>query len=372
MMGEAPKKKSKSSGFCCFGGAAAVSDPKAEPPAPTTEVSTRSVPATQQVSAAKSSLPATPPRAPTVVKSLAGFEAPPKGLEPNGGVAAHVPGPAAANTPVATSVSYIPAAPMGSRAEQKGSDDVVPFGADFAPSPRRDAGSGNMTSGGDFFTSGKNEEFKATAKRVFEFYDSDHDGYLTLSDLLERYRALQLDLPDATFRMYVQNNFTYADRDGDGRLSFSEYFILHRLLSDVHLKFTRYDSDGDGCITKSEFTSIIMDLHLNMEKDMVEKYVNINFKFADRSLKGVVSFGQFLSTYSNFLLSHNIRGAQAAQRAGPAKVRSEHGPRRVPQGNQTRGTGGDFNSSHAIRSPRRADNDAIPGGVEDGVETLSL
>lgn len=40
---------------------------------------------------------------------------------------------------------------------------------------------------------------------------------------------------------------------------------------------------------------IVKELHLNLDEAMCQNYINLNFRFVDRSFRGTISFGQFLA-----------------------------------------------------------------------------
>lgn len=71
-------------------------------------------------------------------------------------------------------------------------------------------------------------------------------------------------------------------------------------------KFARCDADGDGLIDRAQFGAIIAALDLALSPAMQRQYVDVNFRFVDRALRGRISFGQFLACYANFLYSYEI------------------------------------------------------------------
>lgn len=147
---------------------------------------------------------------------------------------------------------------------------------------------------------------RADAETTFVRYDKDGDGYLSREDLFEGLKDWQLGLTPEMYRQYIDCNFMYADMDGDGLLNFEEYLIIHGMINEVKRKFQRFDKDQDGLINKSDFTKIVKELHLNLDPDMCRNYVDMNFRFVDRSFRGTITFGQFLACYANFLISHSL------------------------------------------------------------------
>jgi Ca2+-binding EF-hand superfamily protein len=78
------------------------------------------------------------------------------------------------------------------------------------------------------------------------------------------------------------------------------------ILLQVGKKFIKCDEDNDGMINKTQFGNIIKELDLKLTPLMLKQYVDVNFKFVDRTLQGKISFGQFLACYANFLYSYEI------------------------------------------------------------------
>jgi hypothetical protein len=74
----------------------------------------------------------------------------------------------------------------------------------------------------------------------------------------------------------------------------------------VGKKFIKCDEDKDGMINKTQFGNIIKELDLKLTPLMLKQYVDVNFKFVDRTLQGKISFGQFLACYANFLYTYEI------------------------------------------------------------------
>mmetsp|Transcript_19545 Transcript_19545/g.66468 ORF Transcript_19545/g.66468 Transcript_19545/m.66468 type:complete len:244 (-) Transcript_19545:470-1201(-) len=143
-----------------------------------------------------------------------------------------------------------------------------------------------------------------SARGAFMRMDRASAGKLTREDLFIGMQQLNLGLSAEMYRQYVDSNFVYADVDGDGRLSLSEYESIHKMVEDVRSRFREFDTDNDGLITKKDFTAIVLQLNLNLDPIMAKSYIDINFRYVDRNFTGKITFGQFLACYANFLQSH--------------------------------------------------------------------
>lgn len=64
-------------------------------------------------------------------------------------------------------------------------------------------------------------------------------------------------------------------------------------------------------IDRAQFGRIIAGLDLALTPLMQRQYVDVNFRFVDRALRGKITFGQFLACYANFLYSYEISQARA-------------------------------------------------------------
>ena len=72
-------------------------------------------------------------------------------------------------------------------------------------------------------------------------------------------------------------------------------------------KFRAQDADGDGLINKAEFRQLVEELQLALDETFTSEYVEMNFRFADRSFRGGISLGQFLASHTKLLAMHSAR-----------------------------------------------------------------
>ena len=142
------------------------------------------------------------------------------------------------------------------------------------------------------------------ARAAFRQFNTSNTNLLSKEELFEGFKGHDLNLTPEMYRQYIDCNFVYADQDGDGKLCFDEYYVIHSMIQEVRRKFDRFDRDRDGLITKQDFTKIVHELHLKLDEKMCRHYVDMNFRYVDRSFRGTITFGQFLACYANFLQSH--------------------------------------------------------------------
>jgi len=71
------------------------------------------------------------------------------------------------------------------------------------------------------------------AERMFRLFDTDNDQLLSLAELHDGLLRWRLNLSREMFAQLLECNLMYADKDGDGALSLSEFTQLFKLMSEV-------------------------------------------------------------------------------------------------------------------------------------------
>eukprot|EP01103_Thecamoeba_quadrilineata_P020646 TRINITY_DN8988_c0_g1_i1.p1 TRINITY_DN8988_c0_g1~~TRINITY_DN8988_c0_g1_i1.p1 ORF type:complete len:148 (+),score=31.05 TRINITY_DN8988_c0_g1_i1:36-479(+) len=104
-------------------------------------------------------------------------------------------------------------------------------------------------------------------KSLFQKYDKDRSGYISLFELQEL-------LQDLGFKNVEDVARSLADKNDDGRISFDEFYVWwtssdkfkdlsgtkYQKLSQAYDYFKKYDKDNSGSITKAEYQQLCQDL----------------------------------------------------------------------------------------------------------------
>ncbi|XP_078086219.1 centrosomal protein 43 isoform X2 [Mustelus asterias] len=93
-------------------------------------------------------------------------------------------------------------------------------------------------------------------------------------------------------------------------------------------KFEFYDRDKNGEISKEELRELFIDLFPHFHKNMLDRYVNDEFKAVDKDFNQVIDFDEFLGMYKRLFIQCRSVVAQDATDI----VQS---PRKLPEGRQT-------------------------------------
>ncbi|XP_071509182.1 centrosomal protein 43-like [Diadema antillarum] len=83
-------------------------------------------------------------------------------------------------------------------------------------------------------------------------------------------------------------------------------------ITDARDKFEKYDKDKSGSIDKNELRSLFVDMFPTFHRNMLERYVNDEFRAGDRDFSSVIDFDEFLAMYRRLfvtcrsVVSHDI------------------------------------------------------------------
>jgi Ca2+-binding EF-hand superfamily protein len=162
---------------------------------------------------------------------------------------------------------------------------------------------------------------KAHFARMFDAYDANHDGFLTLEDFTDHARKLATARGEAEGRALVDNiTETWAnlargaDTDHDGRVSRDEFVaftaVMVGMLQDAVDKSTEWplnpwvwslyraiDADGDGRIDPAEYAAWIAAIGLT-DTDTASA-----FRGFDKNQDGFLSREEFALANQQFWLS---------------------------------------------------------------------
>ncbi|XP_052088592.1 centrosomal protein 43-like isoform X5 [Mytilus californianus] len=83
--------------------------------------------------------------------------------------------------------------------------------------------------------------------------------------------------------------------------------LTSKQLEDAHQKFEFYDKDGNGEIDKDELRDLFIDLFPSFNRNMLDRYVNDEFRAADKNFSSSISFDEFIDMYKRlFLLCRTV------------------------------------------------------------------
>eukprot|EP00054_Salpingoeca_dolichothecata_P017457 m.104644 g.104644 ORF g.104644 m.104644 type:complete len:530 (+) comp22457_c1_seq2:78-1667(+) len=79
----------------------------------------------------------------------------------------------------------------------------------------------------------------------------------------------------------------------------------------ARLKFQEYDQDKNGMIDKQELRALLGDLFPDMDKHMLDRYVNDEFRAADVDFSSSIDFEEFIGLYKRLIVEKKSAGAHA-------------------------------------------------------------
>ncbi|XP_076078236.1 centrosomal protein 43-like isoform X6 [Mytilus galloprovincialis] len=83
--------------------------------------------------------------------------------------------------------------------------------------------------------------------------------------------------------------------------------LTSKQLEDAHQKFEYYDKDGNGEIDKDELRDLFIDIFPAFNRNMLDRYVNDEFRAADKNFSSSISFDEFIDMYKRlFLLCRTV------------------------------------------------------------------
>lgn len=136
-------------------------------------------------------------------------------------------------------------------------------------------------------------------KQVFKKFDINGDNEV---DLIEVCEALGMDPNSA------KNQISFNDVDGDGKISFNEFYLLirneQRKIESLQQEqderwrtaFNTFDRDGSGTISNEEFHKFWK----AVEQDLTEHAIDLLYAAADLDASGKISYEEF-SAVLNFV-----------------------------------------------------------------------
>lgn len=89
--------------------------------------------------------------------------------------------------------------------------------------------------------------------------------------------------------------------------------LTSKQIEDAQQKFEYYDKDGNGEIDKDELRDLFVDIFPAFNRNMLDRYVNDEFRAVDRDFSSSISFDEFLGMYKRlFLLCRTVVSGEVA------------------------------------------------------------
>lgn len=128
-------------------------------------------------------------------------------------------------------------------------------------------------------------------RRVFDKYDANKDGKISLAEYREALRGTcHDDVAAATRRM-----FETADKDGDGFIEFEEFVEVNAgvRMAEIKSAFRVFDVDGDGRISAEELAEVLRKIGGFGECDVVACRKMV--KGVDKDGDGLIDMDEFVT-----------------------------------------------------------------------------
>ncbi|KAK3577973.1 hypothetical protein CHS0354_008917 [Potamilus streckersoni] len=94
--------------------------------------------------------------------------------------------------------------------------------------------------------------------------------------------------------------------------------LTNKQIADAKKKFEYYDKDKNGEIDKEELRELFMDMFPHFNRNMLDRYVNDEFRATDRDFSSSISFNEFLGMYKRlFLLCRSVVSGDVADIVTP-------------------------------------------------------
>ncbi|XP_077976878.1 uncharacterized protein LOC144432527 [Glandiceps talaboti] len=104
--------------------------------------------------------------------------------------------------------------------------------------------------------------------------------------------------------------------------------LTSRQQEDAKQKFELYDTDKNGYIDKNELRSLFLDIFPHFHRNMLDRYVNDEFRAGDRDFSSGIDFDEFLGMYRRlFVLCKGVVAHDVSDLVATSP-RLKHSPRR--------------------------------------------
>lgn len=141
-------------------------------------------------------------------------------------------------------------------------------------------------------------EYKiAEFREAFEIFDKDKDGYITIKELGDLLKALDVAPTEAELTDIINE----VDIDGNGNIDFKEFIsLMARKMRDTDNEeelieaFKIFDRDGNGLISEEELKQVMTIIADKVCDDVItDEEVAAMMKEADTDGDGMISYSEF-------------------------------------------------------------------------------
>ncbi|XP_078618045.1 uncharacterized protein LOC144885796 isoform X3 [Branchiostoma floridae x Branchiostoma japonicum] len=92
-----------------------------------------------------------------------------------------------------------------------------------------------------------------------------------------------------------------------GRSLASAEDLTAKQVEDARKKFNKYDADKNGYIDKDEMRQLFLDMFPHFNRNMLDRYVNDEFRAQDKDFSNTIDFDEFLGMYKRlFVLCRSV------------------------------------------------------------------
>lgn len=132
-------------------------------------------------------------------------------------------------------------------------------------------------------------------KSAFEMFDKDKDGSITIIELANVMRNLNMDPTEEELKQMIDE----VDLDKNGTIDFDEFVTLMNrrnretdVEEDVLNAFKVFDRDGNGLISITDLRHIILGAGNELSEDEVDEML----READIDMDGFINYEDFIRT----------------------------------------------------------------------------
>ncbi|CAH1229682.1 FGFR1OP [Branchiostoma lanceolatum] len=87
----------------------------------------------------------------------------------------------------------------------------------------------------------------------------------------------------------------------------TNFDLTSKQVEDARKKFNKYDADKNGYIDKDEMRQLFLDMFPHFNRNMLDRYVNDEFRAQDKDFSNTIDFDEFLGMYKRlFVLCRSV------------------------------------------------------------------